>query len=564
MESRKRPFEDEKSAYGANDVAHIARRRIVVDARRDAAWNAMLQGLRTFKEKNGHLIVSRDDKHNGQSLGTWVVHQRKAFRESKLMLERQDQLVALGLNLDPCGLKEEPKTQPTYKNGNAVVDIRHNQVVQKTSQSVHQRAVGATAAVVPPAMHVSRTTGVSKQAKMASKGPKATLLSALLGNKLDLSTWSAPPESNVRKVNASAISRGTSSGQTTSETEASSTVVETAEVSGTSAVAQPNSGVSAGLLASSNDTRPDPSTNDDMPMAQQVFSEDPGISVAQQHDPSREDERRATEDPVTPNNRQVGAYGIVKATKLLPKYVGSGLFLSDHSLESELLPLFEQRDLIRVHIEPLDNDPASVRLVVQGPKATVESFFVVLTAWTQGRIRRYNLALLKKTGIRFGVEIDSYEPTGAAICECIDYSGADGHESIGLLLLVKPNGQLASLIGEASCGRGACVISLDDADCRSVAEFKEILSTAKGRPLWLELAIERGTGMGFLETATATTHGRREDASSTRTGEAVQSRSPLDQSVQPQDDCSRCSAGTATTVRSNSDHLESLGDSKGS
>lgn len=107
MATRKRSRDDDDDSSLETLVASDCRRprrRPKPNAKNDVAGNAMVEGLKIFQSTYGHLSVARDDKHDGRSLGIWVMEQRNAFRESKLTSERQEKLRALGLDLDPLGL----------------------------------------------------------------------------------------------------------------------------------------------------------------------------------------------------------------------------------------------------------------------------------------------------------------------------------------------------------------------------------------------------------------------------------------------------------------------------
>jgi len=66
-----------------------------------ANWEALLQALVAFKEKQGHCGVP-DKWSENPELGTWVSNQRQTFRKGKLSEERVARLEDLGVEWDPA------------------------------------------------------------------------------------------------------------------------------------------------------------------------------------------------------------------------------------------------------------------------------------------------------------------------------------------------------------------------------------------------------------------------------------------------------------------------------
>jgi Helicase associated domain len=78
---------------------------------KNQSWQEMYQLLVDFHQEHGHVDVPQDYQvHQGSKkfkLGTWLMTQRANFRNGKLLLQRQNQLEALGMNWDQREAKWE-------------------------------------------------------------------------------------------------------------------------------------------------------------------------------------------------------------------------------------------------------------------------------------------------------------------------------------------------------------------------------------------------------------------------------------------------------------------------
>lgn len=196
---------------------------------------------------------------------------------------------------------------------------------------------------------------------------------------------------------------------------------------------------------------------------------------------------------------------IFRATKKLPKYLGSELLLSDDDLETQVLPLYETHAVVAsdhrsvaARLLPIPYDAVSLSLSFVGKQEALYSFLNFFGAWCTARIRRFNYDCLVQTGKRISVELDLSMPAGARVVECMNYSGSSGPVPNGLLLHIEPVGQLGSLIGIDCVDRGACVVGLGWLPCLSIARFKEILCGAGSGTVLLELAVESDADLSVV------------------------------------------------------------------
>jgi len=67
----------------------------------EAQWERNYNLLKSFCEREGHANVPRLHNEEGLVLGTWVVKQRKDFKEGKLYQARQERLKSLGFAWNP-------------------------------------------------------------------------------------------------------------------------------------------------------------------------------------------------------------------------------------------------------------------------------------------------------------------------------------------------------------------------------------------------------------------------------------------------------------------------------
>ena len=67
----------------------------------EAQWERNYNLLKVFREREGHANVPRLHNEDGVGLGTWVVKQRKDFKEGKLAPARQGRLELLGISWSP-------------------------------------------------------------------------------------------------------------------------------------------------------------------------------------------------------------------------------------------------------------------------------------------------------------------------------------------------------------------------------------------------------------------------------------------------------------------------------
>jgi hypothetical protein len=74
----------------------------------DAAWNATLERLATYKRKHGHCSVPQT-YHANPELGTWVANQRRLDKQKKVTPERKAKLDELGFVWSVWSPKEKPK-----------------------------------------------------------------------------------------------------------------------------------------------------------------------------------------------------------------------------------------------------------------------------------------------------------------------------------------------------------------------------------------------------------------------------------------------------------------------
>ncbi|VEU38646.1 unnamed protein product [Pseudo-nitzschia multistriata] len=62
---------------------------------RQLKWDKMFELLSKYRDREGHLDVPQSHKEDGESLGSWLAHQRKMKREKKLAKEKVDKLERL-------------------------------------------------------------------------------------------------------------------------------------------------------------------------------------------------------------------------------------------------------------------------------------------------------------------------------------------------------------------------------------------------------------------------------------------------------------------------------------
>lgn len=517
-----------------------------------AAWDSMFEALSAFHAANGHCAVPQGHKlEDGRDLRCWVRNQRAAYRDSRLFPERQKKLESIGITFRPSksgsdiaergrktngakagalfitdddgwnamleALIQYKKQHGTFSPPRDYVACGKKLFLWLTNQRQFYRNLGRgttpvltaerlqklRAAGVPGFDEVNKNNAQTNEERWTVMFDELIAFHSKHGHFIvpkgvtcrdgrDLRFWASQqrqayrnaklsPErfEKLKSVGFDFTPKAPSCASGTGASESSKAADETAQLK------RPASVESCMYY--------DREEQEYLERLEKV------IALAEQcdRDVGAVDAIAASGVP----NLALSKHSICKATKKVPKYLGSELFLSDEELRSQVQSLLESRgigtDSLCASLLPVDHDPASLRLVVVGSEEVLRSFSDFFGLWCTARVRRFNYACLMKKGKRISVEIDSSKSTGAMISECINYCDP-GATKDGILLEVIPNRQLASLIGNECTRRGACVVRLGGFPCLSIERFKEIMSAAGGGRVMLELSVEFGADLSAV------------------------------------------------------------------
>ena len=98
--------------------------------RDEAQWQSKLELLRQYRERNGHCRVPASYEMDGVKLGSWLSHQRVAYKKhsegkpAKITQERIDQLEAVGVDWDRAGSHVAVKVGATAKLSRATWSLQ--------------------------------------------------------------------------------------------------------------------------------------------------------------------------------------------------------------------------------------------------------------------------------------------------------------------------------------------------------------------------------------------------------------------------------------------------------